>query len=277
MRRVWTVAALVLALGVSGQAAQRGPTLDDVLDRATAWVETFVDRFANVVAEETYHQEMTTPRRKRDIKAEFLLVRFQGVTSWRMFRDVFEVDGRSVRDPEQQGRMLKLFTEPTDNPTRRATDIMTAGSKYNLRDIGALNHPLMALAFLQRDYRPRLRFNLAGSPKNLGPGVRTVRFVEWKSPTILRAGANSDLAVNGLLHIEEATGRVVKTELRFGPQRLPPEVVTLYRLDETLGIEVPAEMRDWYPDGAGEVRGVATYGRFRRFQVATDERVDGPR
>jgi hypothetical protein len=33
-------------------------------------------------------------------------------------------------------------------------------------------------------------------------------------------------------------------------------------------------MRDWFPDGRfGDVRGVATYGRFRRFQVTTEEKM----
>jgi hypothetical protein len=35
-------------------------------------------------------------------------------------------------------------------------------------------------------------------------------------------------------------------------------------------------MRDWYPDGVGEIRGVATYGHFRRFQVKTSEAITGP-
>lgn len=56
----------------------------------------------------------------------------------------------------------------------------------------------------------------------------------------------------------------------------PEEIVTSYKLDETLGIHVPAEMRDWYPDGSGEIRGVATYARFRRFQVRTDQDVARP-
>jgi len=38
-------------------------------------------------------------------------------------------------------------------------------------------------------------------------------------------------------------------------------------------LNVPVAMRDWYPDGTGEIRGVATYGRFRRFQVKTEETV----
>ena len=77
----------------------------------------------------------------------------------------------------------------------------------------------------------------------------------------------------GLMWIDEGTGRMVKTELQVGQARVPPEIVTLYRFDEELGVNVPAEMRDWYPDGGGEIRGVATYGKFRKFEVRTDEAV----
>jgi hypothetical protein len=100
-----------------------------------------------------------------------------------------------------------------------------------------------------------------------------VRFVEYQRPTILKVNANGDLPVQGLMWIDELTGRVVKTELDFGLSRTPPEVVTLFKFDEELGIDVPAEMRDWSPDAGGELRGVATYGKFRRFQVRTDETV----
>ena len=103
--------------------------------------------------------------------------------------------------------------------------------------------------------------------------MRTVRFEEWRVPTILRTFGNHDLPARGLLWIDETNGRVVKTRLQLGYWRIPPEVVTTYRHDEELGIDVPAEMRDWYPDGRGDVRGVATYGRFRRFQVRTEETI----
>jgi len=74
--------------------------------------------------------------------------------------------------------------------------------------------------------------------------------------------------------VDEQTGRVVKTRLQVGNARIPPEVVTTYRHDDELGIDVPAEMRDWYPDGnRGDIKGVATYGRFRRFQVTTEESI----
>jgi hypothetical protein len=202
------------------------------------------------------------------------MVRYPGADAWMAFRDVFEVDGEPVR--AQDDRMMKLFVDPPDNVLARASEIAREGARHNLRDIGTLNNPLFAMALLQPDYRKRFRLTVAGLEKSLGPDVRVVRFQEWMMPTILRGNSNSNVPASGLLWIEEKSGRVVKTELEVGGGRFPVEIVTLYRFDEELGIHVPAEMRDWYPDGAGEIRGVATYARFRRFQVRTDEELAGP-
>jgi hypothetical protein len=263
------VALAILAVAAVAVSAQ-SPSLEALLARGAAYEGAFIGSFSNVVAEETLLQEMTIPRRKRTLKSDLLLVRYPGSTGWLMFRDVFEVDGKSVRDPSQAERMTKLFVDAPRDAISRANEIAREGARYNIWDIGTLNHPLLALVFLQADYQPRFRFNLAGIEKKLGPTVRTVRFQEWKSPTILRVGANSDLPANGLIWIDETSGRVVKTQLRVGGLR-GPEVNTTYAFDEGLGIDVPVEMTDWYPDGQGEVRGKATYSRFRRFQVRTDE------
>jgi hypothetical protein len=265
---------LTLWLSAPAHPAAQNAALQDLLDRATGQVLDFVDKFSNVVAEEIYVQEMTRPKKKRTLRSDLALVRYPGATQWLMFRDVFEVDGKPVRGEAEQERIMRLFLEPPRDAMRRAADITRVSSKYNLLEIGTINHPLIAIAFLQPEYRSRFRFNLAGLEKDLGPRVRTVRFQEFQRPTILKAGANTDLLVQGLLWIDEVTGRVVKTELDLGQQRTPPEIVTLFKVDDALGgLNVPAEMRDWYPDGAGELRGVATYGRFRRFQVRTEEGV----
>jgi hypothetical protein len=51
------------------------------------------------------------------------------------------------------------------------------------------------------------------------------------------------------------------------------EIVTTFAFDADLGMNVPSEMRDWYPNRAtATFAGVATYSHFRRFQVHTDER-----
>ncbi|HZM60204.1 MAG TPA: hypothetical protein VFB85_10415 [Vicinamibacterales bacterium] len=259
--------SVVLPLSAAAQEVSR----EALLDRAAAYVSRFVDGFSSVVAEETLVQETTIPRRKRTMRSDYLFVRFPGDSLWMSFRDVFDVDGKPVRDHEE--RLTKLFMTPSSDARRRASDIASASARFNLLDIGTINHPLLAMSFLQDIYRARFRFILAGSEKSLGPKIRKVQFQEFQTPTIIKGNSNSDVLTRGLFWLDEDTGRVAKTELRIGGQAAPISVITLFKLDETLGIDVPVEMRDWYPDRGGEIRGVATYGRYRRFQVTTEETI----
>ena len=270
-RAVRFVAVAVLTCAASSPGTAAGPDLQTLLDMAGAYQLRFVGDFENVVAEETYVQEMSTPRRKRTIKSDYLFVRYPDVEGLMTLRDPFEVDGKAVRDSTSADRMMKLFTSPVPNAILRARALAEEGARYNLLDIGTLNNPVLTMVFLQRNYRPRFRWNLSGIDKNLGPNVRTVHFEEFRVPSILKAGANQDLLTRGLIWVDEQTGRVVKTRVQIGPSRIPPEIVTTFRHDDGLDIDVPGEMKDWYPDRQGDISGVATYGRFRRFQVKTDE------
>lgn len=272
-----TLASVVALLCGSGLHLDAQTSRDAVLDRATAYVNRFIDAYTNVVAEETYVQETTSPRRKRTLKSDYSLVRFPGAEMWQGFRDVFEVDGKPVRVGDREERLARLFLEPPADAVRRVDEIEGASARYNIADIGTLNNPLRVMAYMQPHYRNRFRFVFSGIEKDLGPNVRTVRFEEVGRPTLLRRRSNTDFPSYGLIWIDEPTGRIVKTELR--PGRFTPAAIiitTTFRFDEQLGIDVPAEMRDLYPDRNGEVRGVATYGRFRRFNVQTDAKVDTP-
>jgi len=271
MKELLVAGALVSVIICVRVAGAQSPKVDELIPRATAYAHDFVDRFSNVVAEERYEQEITAPKRKRVLVSDFLLVKSAGDELWQSFRDVSEVDGKPVRDRE--ARLTKLFLEPSASVPRRAAEIRDAGARYNLTDIGTLSSPLLVLAFLQEQYVDRFRFNLAGLDKKLGPDVRTVRFVEFRRPTVLKLNANADLFSRGLIWIEEGTGRVVKTELQVGGQVAPIRVTTLFMFDEDLGINVPTTMEDWYPQGTGEFRGKATYGKFRRFEVKTQEAI----
>ena len=275
-RLVGVLLAAALASAASMSPSAAGLDLQTVLDRATAYQNKFIRDFENVVAEELYIQEMSTPRRKRTIKSDYMFVRHPDVATLMTLRDPFEVDGKPVRDAASADRMMKLFTSPVRDAIVRSRALAQEGARYNLVDIGIWNNPVMALAFLQVEYRARFRWNLAGLEKDLGPKIRTVRFEEFRIPSILRMGANQDILSRGLIWVDEDTGRVVKTRLQVGPYRTPPEIVTTFRHEESLGIDVPAEMKDWYPDRQGEIRGVATYGRFRRFAVTTDEAIAKP-
>lgn len=269
--RVVIIAMLAGAVVMPAVAESQESKTEQLMAKTAAYVAQFVDQFSNVVAEETLVQETTIPRRKRTLRSDFLLVRYPGDSQWQAFRDVAEVDGKQVRDKED--RLTRLFLEPASSAVRRARELQEAGARFNLLDIGTLNNPLMVVAFLQDSYRERFRFTMAGLDKKLGPTVRQVQFQEWKIPTLIKGNGNQDILSRGLAWIEEDTGRVVQTELRIGGRSSPISIITLYKFDDQLGINVPVEMRDWYPDGTGELRGVASYGRFRRFQVKTSEEV----
>jgi hypothetical protein len=273
-RRMLAVVTVLALAGAAQLHGQGRPELQAVLDRASSYVLRFVGAFENVVAEEVYVQEMSSPRRKRTIKSDYLFVKYPDVVGSMSLRDPFEVDGKPVRDAASADRMMRLFTSPVPNAVLRARALAEEGARYNLIDIGTVNNPVLAMVLLQPNYRSRFRFNLAGIEKDLGPTIRTVRFEEFQIPSILRGGANQDMLSRGLMWVDEETGRVVRTRLQIGLSRTPPEIVTTYRHEPELGIDVPAEMRDWFPDGRfGDIRGVATYGRFRRFQVKTDETI----
>ncbi len=265
--RLASAAAVAVVIAVSPGAAQtsRG---DQLVALATAYVVDFLDRFSNVVAEERYIQQTTSPRRRRELKSDFLLVKPPGSNDWFQFRDVFEVDGAPVRDRDE--RLARLFHDEPRNALARANEVTREGARFNLESsIGTVNKPLLAIAYLQPRYVARFRFTVGPIDRSVGAGVRLVQFSEWARPTILRlAGANADLPAGGRMWIEEGTGRVVKTELRAGEV----EIITTFAFDVDLQVAGPVEMRERYLR-LFEITGVATYGRFRRFEVRTEEEI----
>lgn len=267
------VLALLAALPIPVSA---DPPDSDIVHLATLYVHRFIDDFANVVAEERYTQESTRPRKKRTLRSNFLLVRYPGATRWYTFRDVLEVDGKPVHDGREE-RLERLFAEPPIDALRRAQAIAAAGARYNIKEIGTVNNPLLAMTFLQREYVDRFRFTPGGRERKLGPTVRSIRYEETRVPTLLTQEGNRDLPARGVIWVDEKTGRVVKTELRLGEQPInmrssrmwlpPATITTTFGFDEALGIDVMVEMRDKYPGERDDVKGIATYGPFRRFRA----------
>ena len=270
---LFAVSAVIVGIGAPAAQVQRADT-EQLVGLGAAFARALFNGLANVVAEERYVQQTTAPRRERVLRSEFYMVRYPGAAGWLAFRDVVEVDGAPVGRPD--GRLQQLFAEPPRDVLARAAEIAREGARHNLRDIGSVNNPLFAIAMLQPAYSPRFRFSAGAPDGEAGPDVRQLRFEEWRTPTLLRGVSRTDLATGGRIWLDEKTGRVLKTELEVGQMRFPPRIETLFAFDEGLGIHVPVEMRDWYPDGVGEIRGVATYGRFRRFQVKTSEAITGP-
>jgi len=254
-------------------ASQAQYPVPDIVLSATKYVDgEFVPRFTSVVAEERYTQDTVAPKRHRELHSDYLLVTVPGQRDWYQFRDTYEVDGQPV--PGHDERLARLFLDPPADVMRRAAEVDRASGRYSLEDIGTLNNPLTALVFLQDRYVARFRYTLGRLDKNVGADVRIVQFNEYVRPTILKgARGNADFPTRGLFWIEQGTGRVMKTELNLGSSLRPNQSTTTFRFDPDLQIAVPVEMREEWQVGRSELKGVATYGHFRRFAVQTDEKI----
>jgi hypothetical protein len=273
-------------------------TLGDVLKRAGAYVVDFQRDLSGVVAEERYVQEVRNvvpayafgaPRgaasqdARRVLMSDVLLVRPSGATRWVQFRDVFEVDGKAVRDRSE--RLVKLFLEPTASSAQQVEDIVRESSRYNIGSLQrTINVPVLALMVLDPAHQRRFSFErtqdrkpkLGSEPKAPGDApLWVVEYYEQSAGTLIRGSHNHDIPAHGRFWIEAATGRVVGSELVADDATLKGTVTVAYRLEPAVNLLVPAEMRERYEvrRDNSRVDGTATYSRFRQFQVKVDEKI----
>jgi VWFA-related protein len=223
--------------------------------RTAAYVSRFVLGMSNVVAQEDF-----SSARKR-VRSDFLLVRYPGsLNDLLAYRDVYQVDGNLL--PGREQRLAELFIKPADSIRDRVREIQLDGEEH----VPAILNPLFAISFLQGHFQKQFRFSVADARPPWPDGVRQVSFVETARPTLLRAGYSSQLDVpsRGIAWIEEATGRVLQTELEIGDGRSRPIVTTTFKLDERLQVMVPDRMQSRNPEGT------AVYSNFRRFTVSAE-------
>ncbi len=153
---------------------------------------------------------------------------------------------------------------------------MDESARYNIGNVNRnVNVPTLPLVFLLPESRERFSFS-DGKADASSPG-RVVEFRETGRPTFVSTTGNRDLPVYGRFWIDEEAGTVHRTELHMVDTALEGHVTVTYDVDRATGIRVPVRMEERYKRqrDANEVRGVATYSRFRKFQVSTTEEV-GP-
>jgi hypothetical protein len=280
LARVCAVTAIGL---VPASTAHAQVSLEVLLARAGAYVESFQRNFGSVVAEERYEQKMrrapmsntTSVQRgwtgplETVLVSDFLLVQVPG-QGWLPFRDVFERDGKQVRDREE--RLAKLFLGGSRTAIDQARAIMNEGARYNIGNIQRnINTPTLPLPFLTTLHKGRFAFKI-GKREDGIPG-EVIEFRETARPTFITTAGNGDLPVNGKFWVDARDGTVLRTELHAVDTSVEGHIVVSYELDAGSGLRVPARMEERYRRGRdpNEVRGVATYSRFRRFQVSTSE------
>ncbi len=280
--RGFLLAAVFVVTLTGAPAAQTAVSV--LVDRASAYVENFQQSFGSVVAEERYEQRLrrvpsatNTSVQQRGgpgpqettLVSDFLLVEVKG-EGWLPFRDVFERDGRPVRDRE--ARLATIFLKGGRDAFEQARAIMDEGARYNIGNINRnINMPTLPLAFLTERHRHRFEFKL-GKRDETDPGVE-IEFRETARPTFVATTGGRDLPVRGRFWISEADGTVLRTELDAVDTGVDAHITVTYQKDDGIGMFAPARMEERYrrPRDPMEVHGVATYSRFRRFQVSTSE------
>lgn len=284
------VARVVLASAVvagSGAVGAQSPDLDAVLDKAAEYVAAYKRDFVGIVADETYRQDVRggrigtdlrgfpieAPNQRRDLKSDVLLVRAPDGDRWMQFRDVFEVDGKPVRD--RTDRLTKLFLQPSRSVDKQIQDIAAESARYNIGGVNrTVNLPVFALTVLEDQSRPWFFF--AGSRKKDSPAgpLWDVEYREERGGTLIRTTGNESMPVHGHFSIEAATGRVLSSELQAENATLKAQIDVTYMMEPAMGMLVPGEMREKYSTKDGStIQGRATYAKFRRYQVKVEEKV----
>lgn len=256
--------------------------LATILDRAAAYVARYAETFRNVLAEELYRQWLvqaatgqTTPR---TLRSELVFVKVPGSLPWGTFRDVFELDGRTLKD--RQGRLEKLFGRPDPDTLRQAQEILKEGSRYNLGlSYRNVNSPTLAMLLLLPENQSRLELERKGERTVGGFRCVEVVFRELASPTLIRDQWNNDVRSHGRFWIDGTRGAVLRTEIEYDlatnsvedpEDRKAGSVATEYRLEPGLDVLVPDSMKELYRLGPTRIEGTARYSKYRRFEVTTD-------
>ena len=270
-------ASLVAAGPALGVAPSPPPAREAELQLALArlfdYAEGYERQYSMLVAEEDYRQSY--PSGRIHLRSDFLLVR--PADRWVSFRDVFEVDGKPVRDRDD--RLKRLFLDPTPEAQARLQAVTDESARFNVGPVARnINVPLFPLSILKTYNRLRFDFKLGRDADSAGVRVWRVEYSERLRPTLVKDLQGDDVPVSGWFLVDQLTGAIVETSVRTSRGPATGEMLVRYRRDPVLGLWVPAQMRETFRDGRFAITdGQATYSNFRRFQVTTEQKIVIPK
>jgi VWFA-related protein len=255
-------------------------TVDALLRAAGTYLARYEHQISAVVAEENYIQTVSSraAAMQRRLRSDLLVI-LDAVAGWVGFRDVYEVDGKPVRDRDD--RIARLFLQPNPDPVRQARRIVAESARFNLNppDVEisrSINMPVMALKFLQEQNQRRSRFTSEGTATIGGRHVAILRFAEQAKPRLIASPDNA--AARGAFWIELDSGRVARSELSIQTGSTTATIRVAFAEEPRLKLWLPVSMDERYviSRGGTAIEGRATYSNFRQFIVATDTAIKEP-
>jgi hypothetical protein len=282
--RAAVLAMLAMATALATSAHAQAPDLEALLDKAGDYVADYEKTFVGVVAEETYRQQVRIPGgardlrgfpadstvQRRDLRSDVLLVRAPAGDRWIQFRDVYEVDGKPVRDRDE--RLAKLFLQPSADLWRQELDIAAASARYNIGGVSrTVNLPVLALSVLETRNRPWFTFRIA---KRARTTVELEFKEEERGRTMIQGNDGQPMPAHGRFTLDADTGRVLASSLATETPTLRAQIDVTYGPEPSIEMLVPREMRETYHLKDGSVtEGRASYAKIRRYQVKVDEKI----
>lgn len=268
VRRRLFACLIGILLELSAPSAQKHDP-SAILAGAADYIAQYEHAVVAVVAQEDYRQRVysaTMPT--RHLRSDLVMIA-DAHWGWVQFRDVFEVDGRAVRDHDD--RIAQLFLKPNPNALEQADRIIEESARFNLNPPGmtferTLNTPLEALRFLRKANQSRSEFEIAGEERaDIGQLV-VLRFKEQARPRLIRSPLESP--ASGRFWIEPASGVVVRSELKMRAVNVSATIGVRYAPQFEPAIWLPVAMNEEYRfDNRTSINGDATYSNFRRFRV----------
>lgn len=282
------IAGVVAASWSGARPSGQAPALKDVLKSTAAYVERFQQQLSQIVSEETYSQTVVNTSRltnsmlllpSRTLRSDLILVRSAEEDRFVELRDVFEVDGRPVRD--RQARLERLLGANSTAAGSQIAAIIRESARYNVGTIQRnVNTPLLALMFLQENYQDRFTFKQltretpvfkeSGDREfNQAPVFRvttemwTIEYQERKNATVIRTPSGGNLPARGRFWIDPSTGAVLISEMIVDGAGVIATVTVSYQSEPLMGFLVPIEMRESYLRYGERITGHAVYGKFR--------------
>lgn len=250
----------------------------DAIARVQAFAAQYQREAPSLVAREEYVQNATYRSGRAEhqvLTAELVMVRLQGAAGWISFRDVLTVNKRRVSDREE--RLLKLLQSPAPNALAQARQIAQEGARFNLGSITrTMNVPDMALDYLHPKHADRIRFEALRNETIDGRPVAVLRFRELAGPSIIRNLMGRDLLARGRVWADPDSGAIARTELLVEDRSSKGTSTVDFAIDPRLGIRVPIKMTERYSVTGETIDAVASYSDFRRFVIATDEKITRP-
>lgn len=284
--------ALLLLAAPAAQSAGLPPPLS-ILERVGAYVRRFETEFAIIISDEAYEQKdvltdargSVRSRSQRTLRSETLFAWLPEQQSWLTARNVLAVDGTAI--PDSKARLDSALAADSPDSRARLRLLRDEGARFNIgRIYRNFNDPTLVLQFLDPVFQPRFAFTMLAAERVNGIAVWKVAFAERSTPTLIQT-PNLDLASTGTVWIGQADGAVVRTNLIVKDVATNTTAVLQvdYRLDQKLGLNVPARMSETYeqqallnvaPRGSPPVLAsrreriecVATYSNYRRFETS---------